>query len=267
LRREHRESRLRNPKSFAEDDDDDDMYSSNDERSKRKNKKPTSRVSSLVNAYTLHDVEMSRTGSSAMSRDPNRKCEVCGTSETPQWRRGPGGKRTLCNACGVKWSSGRLIFPTSSPGSPFPFVYTDTDHVESSEHMESSDPTGFEDIKVGTAAWKLQLEVSRLKSKLREVDRNQRRLRKLLSEGTLADRQIDRCYRKLIHSAKNANAKKYSPLKANEYENLFKKSEMDLSIIDDPQKTIRYGDSTPRDLQLEKSLISQFISLVQKTSE
>lgn len=26
-------------------------------------------------------------------------CRSCGTSETPEWRRGPDGARTLCNAC------------------------------------------------------------------------------------------------------------------------------------------------------------------------
>ena len=28
-------------------------------------------------------------------------CRECGTSETPEWRRGPDGARTLCNACGL----------------------------------------------------------------------------------------------------------------------------------------------------------------------
>lgn len=28
-------------------------------------------------------------------------CHHCGTSETPEWRRGPDGARTLCNACGL----------------------------------------------------------------------------------------------------------------------------------------------------------------------
>lgn len=28
-------------------------------------------------------------------------CRHCGTSETPEWRRGPDGARTLCNACGL----------------------------------------------------------------------------------------------------------------------------------------------------------------------
>ena len=31
----------------------------------------------------------------------NNKCHRCGTSETPEWRRGPNGVRTLCNACGL----------------------------------------------------------------------------------------------------------------------------------------------------------------------
>jgi hypothetical protein len=42
--------------------------------------------------------------SSAKSSSRKRKCEFCGTMETPMWRRGPTGKGTLCNACGVKWS-------------------------------------------------------------------------------------------------------------------------------------------------------------------
>lgn len=40
------------------------------------------------------------------------KCHECGTTETPEWRRGPDGARTLCNACGLyhaklakKWGS------------------------------------------------------------------------------------------------------------------------------------------------------------------
>jgi len=33
-----------------------------------------------------------------------RLCEFCNTGDTPMWRRGPSGKGTLCNACGVKWS-------------------------------------------------------------------------------------------------------------------------------------------------------------------
>jgi len=34
---------------------------------------------------------------------PVRSCEFCGSSNTPTWRRGPAGKASLCNACGIKW--------------------------------------------------------------------------------------------------------------------------------------------------------------------
>ncbi|KAI8068658.1 hypothetical protein BC940DRAFT_32963 [Gongronella butleri] len=31
-----------------------------------------------------------------------QQCHSCHTSETPEWRRGPDGARTLCNACGLR---------------------------------------------------------------------------------------------------------------------------------------------------------------------
>lgn len=31
-------------------------------------------------------------------------CESCGTNTTPEWRRGPTGPRTLCNACGLYYA-------------------------------------------------------------------------------------------------------------------------------------------------------------------
>lgn len=30
------------------------------------------------------------------------RCHSCNTTETPEWRRGPDGARTLCNACGLR---------------------------------------------------------------------------------------------------------------------------------------------------------------------
>lgn len=33
---------------------------------------------------------------------PGRVCSSCGATKTPQWREGPMGPKTLCNACGVK---------------------------------------------------------------------------------------------------------------------------------------------------------------------
>ncbi|KAB5573176.1 hypothetical protein DKX38_000370 [Salix brachista] len=47
-----------------------------------------------------------------------RKCQHCGVEKTPQWRAGPDGPKTLCNACGVRYKSGRLVpeyRPANSP--------------------------------------------------------------------------------------------------------------------------------------------------------
>ncbi|KAL2539773.1 GATA transcription factor 11 [Abeliophyllum distichum] len=43
-----------------------------------------------------------------------RKCLHCEITKTPQWRAGPMGPKTLCNACGVRYKSGRL-FPEYRP--------------------------------------------------------------------------------------------------------------------------------------------------------
>lgn len=32
------------------------------------------------------------------------KCMECGVGKTPQWRKGPGGCNSLCNACGLRWA-------------------------------------------------------------------------------------------------------------------------------------------------------------------
>lgn len=47
-----------------------------------------------------------------------KKCTHCITMDTPQWRNGPAGPGTLCNACGIRYKSGRLLpeyRPASSP--------------------------------------------------------------------------------------------------------------------------------------------------------
>ncbi|KAF7017572.1 hypothetical protein CFC21_030990, partial [Triticum aestivum] len=49
--------------------------------------------------------------SSAMeaATQSDRRCSHCGVQKTPQWRAGPEGAKTLCNACGVRYKSGRLL--------------------------------------------------------------------------------------------------------------------------------------------------------------
>ncbi|OVA10125.1 zinc finger protein [Macleaya cordata] len=50
-----------------------------------------------------------------------RKCLHCEITKTPQWRAGPMGPKTLCNACGVRFKSGRL-FPEYRPAASPTFV-------------------------------------------------------------------------------------------------------------------------------------------------
>ncbi|QRV96157.1 GATA type zinc finger [Ceratobasidium sp. AG-Ba] len=35
---------------------------------------------------------------------PHTRCHSCNTIDTPEWRRGPKGQRTLCNACGLQYA-------------------------------------------------------------------------------------------------------------------------------------------------------------------
>lgn len=52
-------------------------------------------VNAVISAAVLHG---------AGERRPRRMtCNNCRTHVTPQWRCGPDGPRTLCNACGVRW--------------------------------------------------------------------------------------------------------------------------------------------------------------------
>lgn len=56
--------------------------------------------------------------SNAGSDSSGRKCFHCAAEKTPQWRTGPMGPKTLCNACGVRYKSGRLVAeyrPAASP--------------------------------------------------------------------------------------------------------------------------------------------------------
>ncbi|XP_038683028.1 GATA transcription factor 9-like [Tripterygium wilfordii] len=52
-------------------------------------------------------------------REPKRKCSHCASERTPQWRVGPLGPKTLCNACGVRYKSGRLVPEYRPAASPY----------------------------------------------------------------------------------------------------------------------------------------------------
>lgn len=35
--------------------------------------------------------------------EPERVCTQCGSTDTPLWRRGPHGPKSMCNRCGIRW--------------------------------------------------------------------------------------------------------------------------------------------------------------------
>ncbi|CAL4971705.1 unnamed protein product [Urochloa decumbens] len=52
------------------------------------------------------------------SRQTQRRCTHCDSTETPQWRAGPDGPGTLCNACGIRYTMNKLLpeyRPSTSP--------------------------------------------------------------------------------------------------------------------------------------------------------
>ncbi|CAI8592447.1 unnamed protein product [Vicia faba] len=73
-----------------------------------------------------------------------RKCTHCEITKTPQWREGPNGPKTLCNACGVRYRSGRL-YPEYRPANSPTFV----ESVHSNCHKKVLEMRGGGVIKGG----------------------------------------------------------------------------------------------------------------------
>ncbi|PGH34298.1 hypothetical protein GX50_02881 [[Emmonsia] crescens] len=63
-----------------------------------------------VAAFIADRRDDSRGGRSSTERKRRSKpaethfCTDCGTFSSPEWRKGPSGKKTLCNACGLRWA-------------------------------------------------------------------------------------------------------------------------------------------------------------------
>ncbi|XP_022763189.1 GATA transcription factor 5-like [Durio zibethinus] len=80
----------------------------------------TSTVTELANDFTDPPTKKQKKKPAAQasgfsSGNPfQRRCSHCQVQKTPQWRTGPLGAKTLCNACGVRYKSGRL-FPEYRP--------------------------------------------------------------------------------------------------------------------------------------------------------
>ncbi|CAE6341005.1 unnamed protein product [Rhizoctonia solani] len=72
---------------------------------------------------------------------PPGHCHSCEISETPEWRRGPDGQRTLCNACGLRRSISDFSTLTVSP---FPCSTDYAKLVRKRDRIISSLPVGGE---------------------------------------------------------------------------------------------------------------------------
>ncbi|GFZ08479.1 GATA transcription factor 9 [Actinidia rufa] len=90
-------------------------------RSKRSRAAPCDWASRL--SVLSPNKSMKQQAVAAESGGDGRKCLHCATDKTPQWRTGPMGPKTLCNACGVRFKSGRLV-PEYRPASSPTFVLT-----------------------------------------------------------------------------------------------------------------------------------------------
>jgi len=83
--------------------------------------------SRMLSAFSLTD----------MNRGENPRCDLCQTSDTPEWRKGPNGPRTLCNACGLRYS--KQVRKTEKPKKEKSyewFIYTTPDKVKKFEEEE-----------------------------------------------------------------------------------------------------------------------------------
>ncbi|KAF7132895.1 hypothetical protein RHSIM_Rhsim09G0047900 [Rhododendron simsii] len=96
-------------------------------RSKRRRPRRPGALANLANQQYWHWSQVDAENSKQQLRvtvvppkapEIGRRCQHCGADKTPQWRAGPMGPKTLCNACGVRYKSGRLVpeyRPASSP--------------------------------------------------------------------------------------------------------------------------------------------------------
>jgi glutamate--cysteine ligase catalytic subunit len=64
-------------------------------------KKPRRGVSRSLHYEDYHKLIPNKPSQRAA---PPGRCHSCNRAETPEWRRGPDGARTLCNACGLRKS-------------------------------------------------------------------------------------------------------------------------------------------------------------------
>lgn len=108
--------------------------------------------------------------------EPHRlRCVHCHSTETPLWRTGPDGPKTLCNACGVRYKKGKLV------------LYKDDDGNLTAVKRENAVP-----VHIPPASKKLAKKMAAVhspsapSSPTEAAAAARRAVRKVPSEGTIA---------------------------------------------------------------------------------
>ncbi|KAJ3219169.1 hypothetical protein HDU67_002502 [Dinochytrium kinnereticum] len=161
----------------------------------------------------------------------DRSCEACGAITIPTWRKGPSGRRTLCDPCGLKWCFGRLpssaiqpkpLFsasavipwdPSTSSSQPSDGIYDSDPESPSSFLMPTHDasttvPLPAMDVSgvlvANAETHDVAAKLIDLKSRIQAVDRGRKRLRRLLDEMKREDAGADRAFRRAIVRCRRA---------------------------------------------------------------
>ncbi|KAK4411237.1 GATA transcription factor 4 [Sesamum angolense] len=92
-------------------------------RARSKRSRPSTSATTESATPNGSKVENFGNGSGRENTEVARRCTHCASEKTPQWRTGPLGPKTLCNACGVRYKSGRLV-PEYRPAASPTFVLT-----------------------------------------------------------------------------------------------------------------------------------------------
>jgi hypothetical protein len=104
---------------------------------------------------------------------PEKWCLHCGTTWTLQWRTGPAGESTLCNACGVRYRQGRLVPEYRPRASP---TFNQSEHAY--KHHEVLKIRKKQDHPAPPAAYKLFRTRKRRKGKGQQQPAQIRKKRK-----------------------------------------------------------------------------------------
>ncbi|GAA5947688.1 hypothetical protein JCM3765_001034 [Sporobolomyces pararoseus] len=93
-------------------------------------------------------------GSRASSSNIGRSCQNCGRTDSPEWRSGPTGPKSLCNACGLRWAKVQKgNIPGGSPGSSASGSLTgNLQQTNLGSPLQSPSQPGFNNLSFSPAA-------------------------------------------------------------------------------------------------------------------